>query len=97
MSGDFLHAIYWGTRQALTDMWREPIMLAVNDASQFAFAVLIILFDRAAGLYTSSVNINAYRQSSVEAREQASTNLVANQTQVLEFLSKNRPTAIYRH
>jgi glucose-6-phosphate isomerase len=87
-SGDFLHAFYLGTRQALADKGRESITITIKDVSPFAIGMLIALFERAVGLYASLININAYHQPGVEAGKNAANNVITIQRLVLEYLSK---------
>ncbi len=85
-SGDFLHAFYLGTRQALYEKGRESITITITCVSAFLVGVLIALFERAVGFYGHLVNINAYHQPGVEAGKKAAASVLALQSKVLDAL-----------
>ena len=86
-SGDYLHGFFLGTRQALTERWRENLSITVRDVSPFSIGVLIALFERAVGLYASLVGINPYHQPGVEAGKKAAESILDLQRRIVECLT----------
>ncbi|MBI4323981.1 MAG: glucose-6-phosphate isomerase [Chloroflexi bacterium] len=89
-SGDFLHGLLLGTRQALYERERESITLVLNEVSPFAVGVLIALYERAVGFYASLVNINAYHQPGVEAGKKAAGTVLDLQLRIATRLGEQR-------
>jgi hypothetical protein len=67
MSGDFFHGFWLQTKLALHEKSHESILLTITHVSVFTFGVLIVLFQRYAGLYRYIINGNACHRSSGEA------------------------------
>ncbi len=88
-SGDYLNSFYLGTRQALSESGRESITLTIRDTSAFRIGMLIALYERAVGFYSSLINVNAYHQPGVEAGKRAAVAVLNLQNRVLECLSQN--------
>jgi glucose-6-phosphate isomerase len=72
-SGDYLHAFFLGTREALSESNRNSLTITLNQVDAFSVGLLIALFERAVGLYASLLGINAYHQPGVEAGKKAAT------------------------
>ncbi len=89
-SGDYLHGLLLGTRQALYEKERESITLVLNEVSPFAVGVLIALYERAVGFYASLVNINAYHQPGVEAGKKAAGTVLDLQLRIAKHLSEQQ-------
>lgn len=89
-SGDFLHGLLLGTRQALYEKERESITLVLNEVSPFAVGVLIALYERAVGFYASLVNINAYHQPGVEAGKKAAGTVLDLQLRITKHLGEQK-------
>ncbi|MEK7684456.1 MAG: glucose-6-phosphate isomerase [Verrucomicrobiota bacterium] len=87
-SGDYLHGLLLGTRQALYEKDRESITLVLNELSPFAVGVLIALYERAVGFYASLVNINAYHQPGVEAGKKAAGAILDLQLRIVKHLAE---------
>ena len=91
-AGDFLNGFYLGTRQALTENYRnyrESISITIKEISSKMIGTLIVLFERAVGFYASLVNINAYDQPDVEAGNKAASKVIEIQKLILCFLKEN--------
>ena len=72
-SGDYLHAFFLGTREALSESNRASLTITLNQVDAFSVGLLIALFERAVGLYACLLGINAYHQPGVEAGKKAAT------------------------
>lgn len=86
-SGDYLAGFLQGTRIALSDKGRESITITIPEISARTTGMLIALFERAVGLYSSLININAYHQPGVEAGKKAAGTVLALQAEVITHLS----------
>lgn len=86
-SGDYLAGFLQGTRIALSDKGRESITITIPEISARTTGMLIALFERAVGLYSSLININAYHQPGVEAGKKAAGTVLALQAEVIAHLS----------
>ncbi len=95
-SGDFLQGFWLGTRQALHEKGRESLSLTITDVSAFTIGVLIALFERAVGFYSSLVNINAYHQPGVEAGKKAANAVIALQLKIAAFLKEHPDSTLDR-
>ncbi|HUA37845.1 MAG TPA: glucose-6-phosphate isomerase [Candidatus Sulfopaludibacter sp.] len=93
-SGDYLHGLYLGTRQALAERDRESLTITVKDVSARTVGMLIALFERAVGLYASLININAYHQPGVEAGKKAAQQIIEIQKMILDYIS-NKPNMLF--
>ena len=51
--------------------------------------VLLALFERSVGYYSSLINVNAYHQPGVEAGKKAAGEVINSQAKIVDFLSKN--------
>ena len=87
-AGDYLEGFYLGTREALFDSGRGSITLTIHEVSPFCVGVLIALFERAVGLYSVMININAYHQPGVEAGKKAASAVIDLQVRMLKWLSE---------
>jgi glucose-6-phosphate isomerase len=85
-SGDYLFGYYLGTRRALADKGRESVSLCIAEVSPFVIGVLIALFERAVGFYSSLIDINAYHQPGVEAGKQAADQILAMKVAVVRAI-----------
>ena len=81
-SGDYLQGFLRGTRSALYESGRESITISICEVNAFNLGMLIALYERAVGFYSSLVNVNAYDQPGVEAGKKAATRLLQLQKQV---------------
>ena len=88
-TGDYLDGFYQGTRKALYQNNRESITVTVTEINEFNIGVILALFERSVGYYSSLVNINAYHQPGVEAGKKAAGDVIDSQGKIVEFLSKN--------
>ena len=92
-SGDYLDGFYQGTRKALYENQRESITINITNIDSFNIGVLIALYERAVGYYSTLVNINAYHQPGVEAGKKAAEEIIDLQVKIAVFLKKNRNNA----
>jgi len=88
-SGDFLDCFYLGTRKALYDNQRESITINIINTTEFYIGLLMALFERAVGYYSSLINVNAYHQPGVEAGKKAASGIIRLQPVIVTFLNKN--------
>lgn len=93
-SGDYLLGFLLGTRAALAEKGRESITLTVPDVSAKTLGALIALFERAVGLYSSLINVNAYHQPGVEAGKRAASAVLLLQSKVLAALTSQPQSAV---
>jgi len=91
-SGDFLHGLYLGTREALSDNGRASLSITIGEVSPASVGMLIALFERAVGFYASLVGINAYHQPGVEAGKKAAASVLDIQRKVSERLASQSGT-----
>lgn len=82
-SGDYLHGLLLGTRDALSENGRESITITVPRVDARSVGALIALFERAVGLYASLIGINAYHQPGVEAGKKAAAGVLELQKGIL--------------
>ncbi|KAL8502148.1 hypothetical protein ACS0TY_021313 [Phlomoides rotata] len=73
--GDYL--FLQGTRSALYANNRESITVTVQEVTPRSVGALVVLYERAVGIYASLVNINAYHQNGVEAGKKAAGEVLA--------------------
>ena len=92
-AGDYLDGFLQGTRNALYQNNRESITLNITEINEFCIGVLVALFERSVGYYSTMINVNAYHQPGVEAGKKAAKEIIALQAKIVEFLSNNRGTA----
>jgi glucose-6-phosphate isomerase len=78
-----------GTKQALYDNGRKSITIIINDVTSFSIGILIALFERSVGFYSSLIEINAYHQPGVEAGKKAAQIVVNRQQKIVNFLKAN--------
>jgi glucose-6-phosphate isomerase len=88
-AGDYLDGFYQGTRKALYENNRESITVTVTEINEFNMGVLLALFERSVGYYSSLINVNAYHQPGVEAGKKAAGEVINSQAKIVDFLSKN--------
>ncbi len=72
-TGDYLHGFLYGTRDALHESGRDSITITLDDVDAKSLGSLIALFERAVGLYSELIDVNAYDQPGVEAGKKAAT------------------------
>jgi glucose-6-phosphate isomerase len=89
-SGDFLFGFFQGTRTALYENGRESMTLTINQVDAYTIGVLIALFERTVGFYSSLININAYHQPGVEAGKKAAGTVITLQKSVVELLQQEQ-------
>jgi len=89
MSGDYLTGFLLGTRQALHENGRESITITLKEVSARSVGVLIALFERAVGLYSSLINVNAYHQPGVEAGKKAAGAVLTLQQKITAHLKQH--------
>lgn len=87
-SGDFLHSLMEGTRQALYENHRDSITVTIPQVTPRTVGALIALYERAVGLYGILVNVNAYHQPGVEAGKKAGAATLALQKQILQIIKQ---------
>jgi glucose-6-phosphate isomerase len=87
-TGDYLHGLYLGTRQALGDRNRDTITITIAGVNAHSVGALIALYERAVGLYAEMVDINAYHQPGVEAGKKAAASVLDLQNKAIEQLKK---------
>ena len=88
-TGDYLDGFFQGTRKALYENKRESITISASDISSYNIGVLIALYERAVGYYSSLININAFHQPGVEAGKKAASEIIDLQQKIAFFLNKN--------
>lgn len=89
-SGDYLHAFFLGTREALSESNRASLTITLKQVDAYSVGLLIALFERAVGLYASLLGINAYHQPGVEAGKKAATQTLKIKPQALSGLKKRQ-------
>jgi len=85
-SGDYLHGLFLGTREALSENRRDSITLTIKEVSGQTVGALIALYERAVGIYAELINVNAYHQPGVEAGKKAAAAVLGLQAKVLAQL-----------
>ena len=88
-TGDYLDGFYQGTRKALCENKRESITININNIDGFNIGMLIALYERTVGYYSSLVNINAYHQPGVEAGKKAAGEIIEIKRKIALFLKEN--------
>ena len=88
-TGNYLDGFYQGTRKALYENNRESITININTIDGFNTGVLIALYERAVGYYSSMINVNAYHQPGVEAGKKAAGEIIELQQKIVVFLRNN--------
>lgn len=88
-SGDYLQGFYLGTRSALYEKGRQSITITINEVSPNSLSMLIALYERAVGLYSSLIGINAYHQPGVEAGKEAAAFCLKIKKKILEQMTAN--------
>ncbi len=89
-SGDFLHGLLLGTRDALNEAGRPSLTITLDDVSPRSIGVLIALFERAVGFYASLINVNAYNQPGVEAGKKAADRVLTLQRSVTDAMRREQ-------
>jgi glucose-6-phosphate isomerase len=92
-SGDYLHGLLLGTRDALYEKGRESLLITMEKLDIRALGTLIALYERAVGFYATLVNLNAYHQPGVEAGKKMAGAVIKLQAGVLSYLRNNRGRA----
>jgi glucose-6-phosphate isomerase len=92
-SGDYLHGLFLGTRDALGENHRDTITITIQSVNGRSVGALIALYERAVGLYAELINVNAYHQPGVEAGKAAAAAVLSLQAKVLAKLSSAPQTA----
>ncbi|HEY0983689.1 MAG TPA: glucose-6-phosphate isomerase, partial [Schlesneria sp.] len=85
-TGDYLHGLYLGTREALGDNRRDTITITIDEVNGRSVGALIALYERAVGLYAELINVNAYHQPGVEAGKKAAAVVLELQSLILGHL-----------
>jgi glucose-6-phosphate isomerase len=85
-SGDYLHAFWLGTRNALYDAGRQSVTITLDELTPHRAGALIALFERAVGLYAELINVNAYNQPGVDAGKKAASETLELQRKVQGYL-----------
>ena len=88
-AGDYLDGFYQGTRNALYQNQRESISITVTEINEFTVGVLLALFERSVGYYSTFINVNAYHQPGVEAGKKAAGDVIDSQVKIVDFIRKN--------
>jgi len=92
-TGDYLDGFYLGTRDALYQKDRQSITVTVNEVSAFSVGVLVALYERAVGYYSTFININSYHQPGVEAGKKAAGVILDLESKIVVFLNENSELA----
>jgi glucose-6-phosphate isomerase len=92
-AGDYLHGFLLGTRAALFENDRESMTITVPRVDARVVGALIALFERAVGLYSSLIGVNAYHQPGVEAGKKAAASVLTLQSRVMAALAATPQTA----
>ena len=85
-SGDYLHGLFLGTREALGENRRDTITITVDTVNGRSVGALIALYERAVGFYAELINVNAYHQPGVEAGKKAAAAVLDLQLKVIAQL-----------
>ena len=85
-SGDYLHGLFLGTREAVTENRRDSITITIDRVNGRSVGALIALYERAVGLYAELINVNAYHQPGVEAGKKAAAAVLGLQAKVIAHL-----------
>jgi glucose-6-phosphate isomerase len=89
-AGDYLSGFLQGTRRALYENGRESITITVQQIDASVIGMLIALFERAVGFYSTLVNVNAYHQPGVEAGKKAAGTVIELQLKLVSHLRAQR-------
>jgi glucose-6-phosphate isomerase len=92
-AGDYLHGFLVGTRAALYANDRQSMTITINEVDARTVGALIALFERAVGLYSSLIHINAYDQPGVEAGKKAAADVLSLQAKARASLTAAPQTA----
>ena len=92
-TGDYLHGLLLGTREALFANDRQSITITIRRVDARSIGTLMALFERAVGFYASLVGINAYHQPGVDAGKKASGSILELQHKLMAALSSQPSTA----
>lgn len=93
-SGDYLHGLLMGTREALYEAGRDSITITLDELSPHRLGALLAVFERAVGLYAELIDVNAYHQPGVEAGKRAAAKTLALQGAVISHLRAHRGEAL---
>jgi glucose-6-phosphate isomerase len=85
-SGDYLHGLFLGTRQALSESHRDNMTITIREVTGRSVGALIALYERAVGLYAELINVNAYHQPGVEAGKKAAASVLELQARIRTHL-----------
>ena len=85
-SGDYLHGLFLGTREALGENRRDTITLTIDAVNGRTVGALIALYERAVGFYAELINVNAYHQPGVEAGKKAAASVLDLKAKVVAQL-----------
>ena len=85
-TGDYLHGLFLGTREALRESRRDTLTITINDVTGRSVGALIALYERAVGLYAELINVNAYHQPGVEAGKKAAAAVLDLELKVFAHL-----------
>ena len=85
-SGDYLHGLYLGTREALSGSQRDTITITIDSVTGRSVGALIALYERAVGLYAELIDVNAYHQPGVEAGKKAAAVVLELESKVISHL-----------
>ena len=89
-TGDYLDAFLLGTREVLTGKNRESITITLDRLDARCVGILFALFERAVGLYTELIDVNAYHQPGVEAGKKAVKAVIDLQREIRARLRDKR-------
>ena len=92
-TGDYLDGFYQGTRDAIYENDRQSITVVIDEIKPFSVGVLMALYERAVGYYSTLINVNAYHQPGVEAGKNAASIILELQPKIINFLNKNSEIA----
>ena len=92
-TGDYLDGFYQGTRDAIYENDRQSITIVIDEIKPFSVGVLMALYERAVGYYSTLINVNAYNQPGVEAGKNAAGVILELQPKIINFLNKNSEIA----
>lgn len=88
-SGDYLHAFFLGTRDALSYKGRDSLTITIPEINESTMGALVALFERAVSIYALLINVNAYHQPAVELGKKAAGGVIELKNQIVDFLEVN--------
>lgn len=91
-SGDYLHGLLLGTREALGESRRDTITITINAVTCRTVGAMIALYERAVGIYAELINVNAYHQPGVEAGKKAAASVLELQAKIVAQLKSSSET-----